>query len=262
MNEKWLEVWRSNYANETSVAKRVMVGSKDTYKGDKYIPWALMVGALYELDPKADIEKCENEYGGFVFTDTCHIKTIKEGVETTQTVLSHMVKIKVTFMGKVFTETYPIQDNDYGASKVYDQNKVNKAQQRCLTRVISLATGIGWSIYEQTEAQFEDDGKEVVKKPFIPQVEPAKAVEVNQNTKTDNNPSVELSNFIIENKDNIAMLTLLTNYNEVLQKKYVDDKGNAIILSPEDGFDALVAKVSVLDNPEKMLKGLRKAVGA
>lgn len=262
MSEKWLEVWTKNYNNDTAISKNVMALSKVTYKGDKYLPWALLVGALYQIDPTSKIEKVQNSDGGYIFTDTCTIITVKEGVETAQTVVSHMVKIKVTFMDKEFEEAYPIQDNDYSAPKVYDQNKVNKAQQRCLARVISLATGIGWAIYEQSEAQFENDKPE---KPVISAEAPAVVV-VSATTEklvTEGvTPAIELAKIIVDNKTSPALITLLNNYNEVLKKKYVDDKGNPIMLSTDDTLDDLVRKVGFLENPEKMLKGLKKAVGA
>lgn len=253
----WLEVWRENYIEKSEIAQTVMSRSKPTYKGDLYLPWAVLVGALYQLDENAKIEKCMNDRGGFVFTDEVEIKTVKENVLTAQTVVSHFVKVKVTFMGKEFEEPYPIQDNDYSASKVYDQNKVNKAQQRCLARVISLATGIGWRLYEQTEAQFEDDGKKtspVVDKPVVKTTTPTPVAETSDAVK-------ELAELIINNKSNQALVTLLGNYNEVLKKKYVDNTGAPVELGLEDSLEVLTGKIQVLDNPEKMIKGIKKAIG-
>ncbi len=252
----WLKVWLANYNDESEVSQYVMASTKKSFKGDRYLPWALMVGALYRLDGDAIIEKCMNKDGGYVFTDQCTIITVREGVETAQTVLSHFIKIKVTFLGKMFEEAYPIQDNDYGASKVYDQNKVNKAQQRGLARTISLATGIGWRLYEQSEAQFEDDKAPTkVEKPVIKSVQTDVVVK-------DGSTAQTVARLIIDNAENKAMLTLLGNYNEVLQGKYVDTNGDPLVLSPEDGFENLVKKISSLENPDKMLKGLTKAVGA
>lgn len=257
----WLEVWQSNYIESSEIAQTVMANVKPNYKGDSYIPWALLVSALYKLDENAIIEKTMNDKGGFVFTDSIIIETTKEGVLTASTVVSHFVKVKVTFMGKVFEEAYPIQDNDYSANKNYDQNKVNKAHQRCLARVISLATGIGWRLYENTEAQFESD-KPVDTKPMIKQtVATTKPVEAPTTEAPSGDVNKEVAELIVKHKDNQALVTLLNNYNEVLKKKYVDASGNPIELLLDDTVEVLVAKISAIDNPTKMLKGLKKAVG-
>lgn len=270
----WLEVWMSNYVETSEIAQTVMSHSKQTYKGDTYLPWALLVGALYQLDENAKIEKCMNDRGGFVFTDEIEIKTVKENVTkdgkdsvlAVQTVVSHFVKVKVFFMGKEFEEAYPIQDNDYSASKVYDQNKVNKAQQRCLARVISLATGIGWRLYENTEAQFESDKAPEPVKPMVKASAKKEEPRADQTiAKIEDTPTgnmaVEVASLIVKNKDNPALVTLINNYNEVLKKKYVDASGSPLELNLEDSLQSLIDKVSVIDNPEKMLKGLKKAIG-
>lgn len=261
MSEKWLELWNANYKNESDLAKFVMAKSKQTYKGDRYLPWSLMVGALYQLDPKAMIEKSRNKDGGFVFTDACQLTTIIEGKETVTTTVSHMVEVSVVFMGQRFADAYPIQDKKYDALKTYDQNMVNKAQQRCLTRVISLATGIGWSIYEQTEGQFEDDGTPAPQKPEIKSA-PIVSEAVQTIATEGITPAVELAKLIIDNKDKPALVTLLGNYNEVLKKKYQDADGKPIELLLTDTLEALIDKIAFTENPDKMLKGIKKAVGA
>ena len=81
--------------------------------------------------------------------------------------MSHFVKVKLTFLGKTFIEEYPIQDQDYSALKVYNQNAVNKALKRALAKVASRATGIGLRLYENKDLQFdapEEDKKPEVKK--------------------------------------------------------------------------------------------------
>ena len=242
-----------------------MGAKKESFKGDIYIPWSVMVSALYQLDPNASIEKVMNVNGGYVFTDRCEIKSIVAGVETTATALSHMVKICVTFMGKPFTEVYPVQDNDYTSSKVFDQNKVNKAQQRGLTRLISLATGLAWKIYENIESQFEDDG---AKKPTKPELTKSKDESKSEapkeagKTVVSTNVTEDLVKLILGNKDNQALLTMLGNYNEVLKSKYVDPSGNPLELKVEDTQEELVSKLTVIENPDKMYKGLKKVIGA
>jgi len=257
----WLEVWLDNYNGVSDIAKKILGAKKQTYKGDDYLSWALMVGALYQMDPDAKIIKEQNETSGYVFTDTCFIKTIQAGVETTSTTLSHMVKVSIRFMNKTFSEVYPIQDKAYSALKVYDQNMVNKAQQRCLTRVISLATGIGWKLYEQTEAQFDDDKKPEVIKPALVEKTIVTPNVVETILSEGITPAIELAKLIADNKDNQALITLLGNYNAVLRTKYMDDKGEPVTLELTDDFDTLAHKIGFLESPEKMLKGLRKGAG-
>jgi hypothetical protein len=255
----WMTLWSKNYNNETAIAKDVMAKSKLTYKGDTYIPWALLVGALYRLDSSAEIEKCMNKDGGYVFTDTCTIRVVQAGVETVQTVLSHFVKLRVHFMGKVFEEAYPIQDNDYTASKVYDQNKVNKAQQRGLARTISLATGIGWRLYEQSEAQFEDDKKPPVITSVVDVVKAEPTTETG--ALTPQSPVAQIVAILKSNKDNDKVLNLLASYNTVLATKYKDASGEPLKLDLGVDDDAtLTAKLLVVENAEKLLKGFLKVI--
>ena len=123
-------------------------------------------------DPEAVFETLETENGNIVFSDTLsnENKVVQKGEvvnETVATMMSHFVKVKLTFLGKTFIEEYPIQDQDYSALKVYNQNAVNKALKRALAKVASRATGIGLRLYENKDLQFdapEEDKKPEVKK--------------------------------------------------------------------------------------------------
>jgi len=68
-----------------------------------------------------------------------------------------MVQVKVTFMGHSVAEVFPVQDKSYAAPKYVDQNLVNKALQRAATRAIARITGLGLSLYEGKDLQFEDE---------------------------------------------------------------------------------------------------------
>lgn len=251
-----LSLWEQNYAGLTPISKFVLAKSKLTYKGDVYIPWSVMLHALYALDPKAVVIKVPNSEGGYVHTDINFIKTVKDGVETMSTIMSHMVKVIVRYMGTDYEDIYPVQDKDYSASKVYDQNMVNKALQRCMTRVASLATGIGWSMYESGEAQFDgvkEDQKEpertvmqpVVDKPVLP-----------------DDPVLAVAKLLFNNKDNAKIATLVTGFNVVLSREYKDTNGNPITLNlATDTEDEIRQKVSVVKDPSKMLKSLNRAIG-
>lgn len=172
MNEKWLKQYKENYEGKSDEAKSVAEFIKENYKGNNYIPWATMERLTYMQDPEAKFETLETENGSMVFSDTLlnENKVVQKGEvvsETVATMMSHFVKVKLTFMGKEFVEEYPIQDQDYSALKVYNQNAVNKALKRALAKVASRATGIGLRLYENKDLQYdtpEEDKKPEIKK--------------------------------------------------------------------------------------------------
>ena len=172
MNEKWLKQFIENYNGKSAEAKEVADFIKENFKGNNYIPWATMERLTYMQDPEAVFETLETENGNIVFSDTLsnENKVVQKGEvvsETVATMMSHFVKVKLTFLGKTFIEEYPIQDQDYSALKVYNQNAVNKALKRALAKVASRATGIGLRLYENKDLQFdesEEDKKPEIKK--------------------------------------------------------------------------------------------------
>lgn len=168
--KNWKEQFIENYNGKSAEAKEVADFIKENYKGNNYIPWATMERLTYMQDPEAVFETLETENGNIVFSDTLsnENKVVQKGEvvnETVATMMSHFVKVKLTFLGKTFIEEYPIQDQDYSALKVYNQNAVNKALKRALAKVASRATGIGLRLYENKDLQF--DTPEEYKKPEI-----------------------------------------------------------------------------------------------
>lgn len=171
LRKSWKEVFTENYNGTSEVAKEIEPFLKENYKGNSYIPWATMERITYMCDEDATFENIKNEKGGLVHTDIVemHQQNIQKGEvvsETTSQMFSHMVKVKLTFMGKVFIEEYPIQDQDYSAAKVFNQNLVNKALQRAKAKVASRATGIGFKLYEGKDLQFDEIPEET--KPQLP----------------------------------------------------------------------------------------------
>lgn len=188
-NINWLEVFKANYNGETEEAKSIEEYIKNTYNGAKYVPWATMERLTYMQDPKATFETMTNENGGLVWTDgfTNKNRMVAKDGSTTETealVVSHFVKVSCTFLGKHFVEEYPIQDQDYSAAKIYNQNLVNKAIKRAMAKVASRATGIGLKLYENKDLQFEDDMEET--KPEV------KKSTRTKKTETQEQPKVEL----------------------------------------------------------------------
>jgi len=169
--EKWLKLFKDNYEGKTAEAKEVADFLKNTYNGASYIPWATMERFTYLQDPSAEFGTISNENGGLVWTDSFenYNKVVaKDGAinESQALVVSHFVKVFCKFMGKVFVEEYPIQDQDYSALKIYNQNAVNKAIKRAMAKVASRATGIGLRLYENKDLQFEEEVVEE-KKPEV-----------------------------------------------------------------------------------------------
>lgn len=176
----WKEVFLENYNGKSEIAKEVEPFLKENYKGNSYIPWATMERLTYMCDEDAVFENIKNEKGGLVHTDNVemHQQNIQKGEvvsETTSQMFSHMVKVKLVFMGKEFIEEFPIQEQDYSAARVYNQNLVNKALQRAKAKVAARATGIGLKLYEGKDLQFDEVPQET--KPEIPVVENAQKIE-------------------------------------------------------------------------------------
>ena len=170
-NKTWKDVFIENYNGTSEVSKEVEPFIKENYKGNAYIPWATMERLTYMCDEDAYFENIKNEKGGLVHTDVMemHQQNIQKGEVVSETVsqmFSHIVKVRLVFMGKEFIEEYPIQDQDYSAAKVFNQNLVNRALQRAKAKVASRATGIGFKLYEGKDLQFDEIPQET--KPQLP----------------------------------------------------------------------------------------------
>ncbi|MBR1386407.1 MAG: DUF1071 domain-containing protein [Bacilli bacterium] len=169
--KSWKEVFLENYNGKSDIAKEVEPFIKDNYKGNSYIPWATMERLTYMCDEDATFENIKNENGGLVHTDmvVMHQQNIQKGEvvsEIESQMFSHMVKVKLTFMGKEFIEEFPIQEQDYTAARVFNQNLVNKALQRAKAKVAARATGIGLKLYEGKDLQFDEVPQDT--KPQLP----------------------------------------------------------------------------------------------
>jgi hypothetical protein len=90
------------------------------------------------------------------------------------------IHLQATWQGETLDEYYPIFDNQTSKIiKLPDAQDLNTARQRGMVRLIARISGIGLSIFEQTDDQFnkEDDTKAIIEQSKIsPKVnEPAKA---------------------------------------------------------------------------------------
>lgn len=186
----WKEVFKANYNGTSEEAKELQPFLKETYKNDVYIPWAVMERLVYMMDEDAEFVIVPNDRGGIVHTDCTYQeqKNIQKGEvvsETSAPMFAHFVTIVLKFMGKTFVEHYPIQDQDYSAAKIYNQNLVNRAIQRGKTKVASRATGLGLRLYEGFDLQFET--KEETK-PTLPVVEEKKTTTKKAEKKVEEKP--------------------------------------------------------------------------
>ena len=290
MNEKWLKQFIENYNGKSAEAKEVADFIKENFKGNNYIPWATMERLTYMQDPEAVFETLETENGNIVFSDTLsnENKVVQKGEvvsETVATMMSHFVKVKLTFLGKTFIEEYPIQDQDYSALKVYNQNAVNKALKRALAKVASRATGIGLRLYENKDLQFdapEEDKKPEVKKTTkttkttkkvemteeqathteeeLKQDEPVQEV-VTQDTKIEENAPKSYDKSVLElcslirNTDKEKMTKILQNLNVPILKQH------GFTLNLEDSDDVLCEKISHFTNVVVFTKAIRNMIG-
>ena len=300
MNEKWLKQFIENYNGKSAEAKEVADFIKENFKGNNYIPWATMERLTYMQDPEAVFETLETENGNIVFSDTLsnENKVVQKGEvvnETVATMMSHFVKVKLTFLGKTFIEEYPIQDQDYSALKVYNQNAVNKALKRALAKVASRATGIGLKLYENKDLQFdapEEDKKPEVKKTtkttkttnkvemteekathteeelkqdtpvqeVVTQDTPVQEV-VTQDTKIEENAPKSYDKSVLElcslikNTDKEKMTKILQNLNVPILKQH------GFTLNLEDSDDVLCEKISHFTNVIVFTKAIKNMIG-
>lgn len=160
-SRSWKEVFKANYEGTSEESKSLQPFLKETFKGDVYIPWAVMERLTRMCDETAEFINVLNEFGGLVHSDTLeiHQKNIQNDKvvsETESAMYSHFVRVKLVFMGKEFVEDYPIQDKDYSSARIYDQNLVNKALQRAKAKVAARGTGLGLRLYEGFDLQFDE----------------------------------------------------------------------------------------------------------
>ena len=288
--KSWKDVFLENYNGKSEVAKEVEPFMKENYKGNAYIPWATMERLTYMCDDDAFFENIKNEQGGLVHTDVVemHQQNIQKGEvvsETKSQMFSHMVKVRLVFMGKEFIEEYPIQDQDYSAAKVFNQNLVNRALQRAKAKVASRATGIGFKLYEGKDLQFDEVKQE--SKPELPvenvkntPVEEKKSPKTTKNAQktektvqnveekpvetqpatqpaTQNDPVSEAV-VLIKTTDTDKMNLALQRINVSLMKKH------KVALSTEASEEELrniLANKTIFTNPEQFLKTLKTLLG-
>lgn len=298
VEKSWKEVFLANYNGESEEAKAIEPFLKQTYKGDVYIPWAVMERLVYMCDENAVFTNILNAKGGLVHSDVVinHQSNTQNGTlvsETEAPMYAHFVKVSLEFMGKIFIEDYPIQEQDYSAARVFNQNLVNKALQRAKAKLGARGTGLGLKLYEGFDLQF--DSKDEDKKPVLdePKKEENNKKSVKNDTKvakteekvtkTEEKPAkveekVEVSAEpeqvsgqvsgqvsvapgvaevvkLIKETDAEKMNKVLQIVNVSVMKKY------SFALSQEDSVEELSKKLSQFPNIEQFKKTLLNFIG-
>ena len=285
MNDKWLKQYKENYEGKSAEAKEVAEYIKPTYNGAMYIPWATMERLTYMQDPNAEFKTILND-GSFdgntlVHTDSFRNENLvenKDGIvsHTDALVVSHFVKVSCTFLGKTFIEEYPIQEQDYSAAKIYNQNLVNKALKRALAKVASRATGIGIKLYENKDLQFDEIKEEkkpeikkavkktekveepVVEEPVVEEPVVVEELPTNQTGKeTTNTYSKEIIELctLIKTADKEKMTKVLQNLNVPILKQH------GFTLNLEDSDNDLCEKLSHFQDAKVFTKAITNMLG-
>jgi len=121
------------------------------------------------------------------------------------------IHLQATWQGETLDEYYPIFDNQTSKIiKLPDAQDLNTARQRGMVRLIARISGIGLSIFEQTDDQFnkEDDTKAIIEQSKIsPETEkklsPEKKLSNPEQTDTVKTETVETPS---EENDFLAMM--------------------------------------------------------
>lgn len=247
MENKWLLQFLDNYNGISPEAKSLEKEIQKNYKGSSYIGWATMERLTYQQDPFATFEVMISPNGTPLFTDHISIssytrKDTKGDTDTTNTEnarVVNFVRVKLTFLDKVFVEDYPIQDKSYQAPKFVDSNDVNKAVQRAKAKVASRGTGLALKLYEGNDLQF-DPQEEVIKK-AIPT--PIQQVQNTANLK-------EIAKDLVDNYD--SYLKGIKQINAILIKKY------NISLEPSDDVNSMMEKLLQIPNIDLTIAQLKR----
>jgi hypothetical protein len=122
-------------------AYKLPIGEHVEKKGKfSYLSWAYAVRFLREHYPQAEWHIHENDAGlpFFCMGESC------------------FVKVSVSVGEQSFTQWHPVLDNNNRPIKEPNAFHINTSIQRCLTKAIGLATGIGLALYAGEDIPRED----------------------------------------------------------------------------------------------------------
>ena len=288
-NKTWLEQFKANYNGTSDESKELAKFIKSTYNGATYIPWATMERLTYMQDANAKFNTILNNDNSIVWTDSflnSNKSVAKDGsvVETQALVVSHFVKVSCEFLGKLFVEEYPIQDQDYSAAKIYNQNLVNKALKRAMAKVASRATGLGLKLYEDKDLQFDDnisnekpEIKKTTKSKKVEEVEKVVEEKVQQevveqkveNTTVENKTveSATVENNVTFSKDIDELIALIKNTDREKMTKVLQNLNVAVLkqhgftLGIDDSYLDLGNKLQAFKDVTVFTKAIKNMIG-
>lgn len=283
-NKTWLEQFKANYNGTSDESKELAKFIKSTYNGATYIPWATMERLTYMQDANAKFNTILNNDNSIVWTDSflnSNKSVAKDGsvVETQALVVSHFVKVSCEFLGKLFVEEYPIQDQDYSAAKIYNQNLVNKALKRAMAKVASRATGLGLKLYEDKDLQFDDNVsnekpeiKKTTKSKKVEEVEKVVEEKVQQEVVEQKVESATVENTTVENnitfsKDIDELIALIKNTDREKMTKVLQNLNVAVLkqhgftLGIDDSYLDLGNKLQAFKDVTVFTKAIKNMIG-
>ena len=283
-NKTWLEQFKANYNGTSDESKELAKFIKSTYNGATYIPWATMERLTYMQDANAKFNTILNNDNSIVWTDSflnSNKSVAKDGsvVETQALVVSHFVKVSCEFLGKLFVEEYPIQDQDYSAAKIYNQNLVNKALKRAMAKVASRATGLGLKLYEDKDLQFDDnisnekpEIKKTTKSKKVEEVEKVVEEKVQQEVVEQKVENVTVESATVENnisfsKDIDELIALIKNTDREKMTKVLQNLNVAVLkqhgftLGIDDSYLDLGNKLQAFKDVTVFTKAIKNMIG-
>lgn len=278
-NKTWLEQFKANYNGTSDESKELAEFIKSTYNGATYIPWATMERLTYMQDANAKFNTILNNDNSIVWTDSflnSNKSVAKDGsvVETQALVVSHFVKVSCEFLGKLFVEEYPIQDQDYSAAKIYNQNLVNKALKRAMAKVASRATGLGLKLYEDKDLQFDDnisnekpEIKKTTKSKKVEEVEQVVEEKVQQEIVEQKVESATVENNVTFSKDIDELIALIKNTDREKMTKVLQNLNVAVLkqhgftLGIDDSYLDLGNKLQAFKDVTVFTKAIKNMIG-
>ena len=106
-----------------------------------YIEWATVIVLLYDNGAEKVIPEFEtdaNGYPAFFYRDK-----------------NPFIKVKLTIDDNVYHYHYPVIDGNR-VDEVPNQMAIHKAQQRGLVKCVAINTGLGLSLWQKEESNFDD----------------------------------------------------------------------------------------------------------
>lgn len=118
------------------------VPTEDKKKWLDYIEWGTIIFLLYNNGAEKVIPEFETDKNGYPAFFNEHGK-------------NPFVKIKLTIDDNIYFYHYPVIDGNK-VNDNPDQLAIHKAQQRCLVKCVAVNTGLGLSLWQKEESNFDN----------------------------------------------------------------------------------------------------------